>query len=71
MFESKSIDLFVSVFDVPENKVSNCDSVTRPSVPPSDIKSKSLAVKVLLVKSLALSIFTIASTTPNSKALMN
>ena len=69
VFASKSKVLFVSVFDVPENKVSTCDKVTRPSVPPSDNKSKSLATNVLLVRSLALSIFTIASTTPNSKAL--
>ena len=69
VFASKSKVLFVSVCVVPLNKVSNCDSVTRPSVPPSDNKSKSLATNVVLVRSLALSIFTLASTTPNSKAL--
>ena len=61
--------LFVSVFDVPENKVSNCASVTRPSVPPSDNKSKSVVANVALVKSVAPSILTIASTLPNSNAL--
>ena len=61
--------LFVSVLDVPENKVSNCASVTRPSVPPSDNKSKSVATNVALVLSVAPSMFTIASTLPNSNAL--
>ena len=61
--------LFVSVLDVPENKVSNCASVTRPSVPPSEARSKSVVANVADVKSVALSIFTTASTLPNSNAL--
>ena len=37
-------------------------------MPPSETKNKSLAAKVLLVKFVAPSIFTIASTLPNSNA---
>ena len=36
VLEPAAIVLFVSVFDVAENNVSNCDKVTLPSVPPSD-----------------------------------
>ena len=62
-----AIVLFVSVFVVAENNVSNCDKVTLPSVPPSDNNILSPATSVALVLSVALSIFTIASTKPNSK----
>jgi len=65
---SESIVLFVSVLDVAENNVSNCDKVTLPSVPPSDNNIWSPATSVALVLSVAASIFTIASTEPNSKA---
>ena len=66
---SALIVLFVSVFDVPENKVSNWDSKTLPSVPPSDNNSLSPTANVALSKSVAPSILTIASTLPNSNAL--
>ena len=68
VFALPLIVLFVSVFVVPENKVSTCDSNALPSVPPSDINSLSLAASVALSKSVAPSIFTIASTLPNSNA---
>ena len=61
--------LFVSVAVVPENKVSNWASVTRPSVPPSDNISRSVVWSVAPVKSVAPSMFMIASTAPNSIAL--
>ena len=68
LFEALIV-LFVSVFDVPENKVSNCDNNTLPSVPPSDNNILSPTANVALSKSDALSMFTIASTAPNSSAL--
>ena len=69
VFDEPLIVLFVSVFDVPENKVSNCDNNTLPSLPPSDNNILSPATSVALSKSVAPSIFTIASTLPNSNAL--
>ena len=69
MLEPAAIVLLVSVFDVPENRVSNCDNNTLPSVPPSDNNILSPAANVSLSKSVAPSIFTMASTLPNSNAL--
>ena len=51
------------------NKVSNCDNATLPSVPPSDANNKSVAASVEPVKSLAVSISSVAVTEPNSSAL--
>ena len=53
---------------MPENKVSTCDNNALPSVPPSDINILSPTANVALSKSVAPSIFTIASTLPNSNA---
>ena len=68
VFALPLIVLFVSVFVVPEYKVSNCDNNTLPSVPPSDTNSLSPTANVALSKLVAPSIFTIASTEPNSNA---
>ena len=48
-----SFVLFVSVFVVPEYKVSNCDNNTLPSVPPSDTNSLSPTASVALSKLFA------------------
>ena len=61
--------MFVSVFVVPENKVSNWDNNTLPSVPSSDNNNLSPAANVALSKLVAPSILTIASILPNSNAL--
>ena len=68
VFALPLIVLFVSVFVVPENKVSTCDNNALPSVPPSDTNILSPTASVPLSKSVAPSIFTIASTLPNSNA---
>ena len=72
MLDEPLIVLFVSVFDVPENRVSNCDNNTLPSVPPSETKISYhlLLMWIHFLNLLPLSIFTIVSSTlPNSNAL--
>ena len=49
--------------------VATCDKVALPSVPPSETNIWSLVDKVFDVKFVALSMFTMASTAPNSNAL--
>ena len=49
LFEALIV-LFVSVFEVPENRVSNWDNNTLPSVPPSDNNILSPFDKLILFK---------------------
>ena len=60
VFEAPEIVLLVNVCVVLLNNVSIWDKFIRPSVPPSDANSLSDATSVWPVKSVALSIFTIA-----------